>query len=67
MALDLETICPDSALINEVGLAKLQRAGFTEDQRTQYRTKALDDFKDALTDRSPPIFESDVATPTQLT
>lgn len=66
MALDLESICPDSALVNEVGLAKLQRTGLTLDQRNEMRARSLQDFLVALTGRAQPIFESDIRDSSQL-
>lgn len=69
MSLDLESICSDTDLADEVGgpenlenlLAKSQ-GGSSETARR----KALEEVVRALSRRSPPIYESDLTDPTEL-
>jgi hypothetical protein len=61
-----DDITSDQDLIDEVGDEKLERAGFKVAERDRFRQKSIEDFLDALTRRSPPIFESDIAVRAEL-
>lgn len=67
MALNVDDIATDADLATAAGdIKKLQAFGLSEQVRNQHRAQALEDFLSALTNRSPPIFESDVQNPAEL-
>ena len=67
MTLNLESICTDDDLANEVGgLVALDRINRDITQRDQFRAQALEDVIAALGSRSPPVSVNDLSNPAEL-
>lgn len=65
--LNVDDICTDADLVNVVGSSdRVTRACPSLAQRNAFRAAALQDVVDALAQRSPPVFETDLTAPTEL-
>lgn len=66
MAIDVETVCTDSDLLNRAGADRVKRAKPELSERTAARAEGLREVLSDLAGRSPPISEADIQTPSEL-
>jgi hypothetical protein len=67
MTLSVDSICTDTDLANQVGgLSELNRINKDQPTRDVFRQAALDDALAALASRAPPLYDNDLADPTEL-
>jgi hypothetical protein len=66
MALDVDTVCPESHVLKKISAAKLQTAKPVAADRDALRAQALLDVLEALKNRTPPVYDTDLSVPAEL-
>lgn len=64
--LDVDDICTEADVLTKISAAKMQTAKKLQADRDALRATALDDVLEVLKNRTPPVYESDLAAPTEL-